>query len=50
LNKSSSKTSGVSVSATANTCTGVGTATVVVGGVTHKITDSNINNNTCTCP
>jgi uncharacterized repeat protein (TIGR01451 family) len=44
------KTGGVTITATGNICTGVGTATVVVSGVTHTLTDPNINDGTCSCP
>lgn len=50
LKDSAAKVGGNSVSAVANTCTGVGTATFTTAGVVHKINDSNINNNTCGCP
>ncbi|HEU4389741.1 MAG TPA: hypothetical protein VFV34_18190, partial [Blastocatellia bacterium] len=44
------KTPGVTITATANTCTGVGTATVTINGVTYNLTDPNINDGTCSCP
>ena len=41
---------GVTINATANTCTGIGTATIVINGVTTTLTDPNVNDSTCSCP
>jgi hypothetical protein len=44
------KGGGVTITATANVCTGVGTATLVINGITHVLTDPNVNDGTCSCP
>jgi hypothetical protein len=38
------------VSGFINTCTGEGSATVTIGGVTFNLNDTNVNNNSCFCP
>jgi hypothetical protein len=35
---------------TINTCTGAGTATVIIGATTFNLSDTNVNNNSCFCP
>jgi hypothetical protein len=47
---SPNKSGSVTILATANTCTGIGTAVVKIGLVTHVLLDPNINDNTCNCP
>jgi hypothetical protein len=42
--------SGVTINGTVNTCTGAGSATITVGGTTFNISDTNVNNNSCSCP
>jgi hypothetical protein len=38
------------ISATANTCTQVGAASVTFGGTSYRLNDSNMAGNGCTCP
>lgn len=43
------KSSSVTITATANICTGSGTATLVINGVTTTLNDPNVNDGTCSC-
>lgn len=40
----------LTVSGVINTCTGEGSATIIIGGVVINLSDPNVNNNSCFCP
>jgi len=46
----SGKGSTATINATANVCTGVGTSTVILNGVTYVLNDPKVNDGTCSCP